>query len=351
MSADLMDAVCDHCRVALTVNDDGAFFGDLHLFCTAQHHAVSIFQFQTQVGGDHFTAGEDGDVAEHFFSAVAEARSFDSNAGEGAAEFVQQQGGESFAFHVFCDDHQFFTALQQFFQQREDFLDGGDFFVGDEDESIVDDCFHLIGVGYHVWGQVAAVELHAFYYFGVGFCGFGFFDGDNAVAGYFIHCVSDEFADESIVSGNGSYSFDVSGAADLFGVCHNSFHSGSNSAVDTFFQNHWVCACGYVFHTFANQSLSQQGCGGGAVTGSIVGFYSNFFYQLSAHVFKWVFQLDFFCDGHAVVGDERCAEFFIQNHVAAFWTEGDFYGVSQFVDTGLQRFTGFFAVSNNFGHG
>ena len=76
----------------------------------------------------------------------------------------------------------------------------------------------------------------------------------------------------------------------------------------------------------------------------------DFFYQLCAHVFKWVFQFDLFCDGNTIVGDQRCAEFFVQNDVASLWTQGDFYSISQLVDTFLQRFSCFFSVCNDLGH-
>ena len=80
--------------------------------------------------------------------------------------------------------------------------------------------------------------------------------------------------------------------------------------------------------------LSQQGRGGGAVAGSVVGLGGNFLDELCAHILKGVVKLDLLGNGHAVVGDERSAELFVQNNVAAFGAEGDFYCVSQLVDAG-----------------
>ena len=109
-------------------------------------------------------------------------------------------------------------------------------------------------------------------------------------------------------------------------------NGGLYSSLDTFFQDHWVCTGSDVLHAFAYQSLCKQSSGCSAVACCIVCFGSNFFYQLCAHVFKWVFQLDLFCDGNTVIGDQRCTEFFVQNDVASLWTQGDFYGISQLID-------------------
>ena len=295
----------------------------------------SIFQFQTQFGGDNFCTGQGCDITQHFFSSVAKTRSFYCNAGEGTTQFVQQQGGESFAFDVLSDDEQFLAGLNDLFEQRQDFLNVGDLLVGDEQQSIIQNSFHLVGIGYHVWGDVAAVKLHTFYYFGVGFSGLGFFQSDNAVSGNFFHSFCNQVADYFIAAGNGSNSCDISRAVYLLGVCNNSFYSGVNCFLDTFFEYHWVSTSSNVLHTFANQSLSKQGSGGGTVTSSIVCLGCNFFYQLCAHVFKWVRQFDFFCDGNTVVCDQWCTEFFVKNNIASFWTKGDFNGISQLVNTSL----------------
>ncbi len=57
-------------------------------------------------------------------------------------------------------------------------------------------------------------------------------------------------------------------------------------------------------------------------------------------MFKRVLELDFLGDGHAVVGDERSAEFLIQHDVAATRPQGDFNGIGQLVDTRLEGLAG-----------
>ncbi len=50
--------------------------------------------------------GQHGDVFQHGLAAVAEAGSLDGDHVEGAAQLVDDQGGEGFAVHVFGDDQQ-----------------------------------------------------------------------------------------------------------------------------------------------------------------------------------------------------------------------------------------------------
>ena len=52
-----------------------------------------------------------------------------------------------------------------------------------------------------------------------------------------------------------------------------------------------------------NQGLSQNGSGGGTVTGDVVGLLSNFLDQLSTDLLERLFELDLLGDGDAVVGD------------------------------------------------
>ena len=96
--------------------------------------------------------------------------------------------------------------------------------------------------------------------------------------------------------------------------------------------------------------LGQQGGGGGAVAGHIVGLGRNLADKLSAHVFKGIVQLNFLGDGYAVVGDQGSAELLVQHHIAALGAQGDLYGIGQLIDAGLQSLPGLVAALNNLRH-
>ena len=109
-------------------------------------------------------------------------------------------------------------------------------------------------------------------------------------------------------------------------------------------------AGGQVLHALAHDGLRQQGGGGGAVAGHVVGLGGDFLDQLRAHVFKGVFQLHFLGDGYAVVGDEGSAVLLIQHNVAALGAQGDLYGIGQGVQTLFKRAARVLAKFNLLSH-
>ena len=159
----------------------------------------------------------------------------------------------------------------------------------------------------------------------MGVHGLGFFHGDNAVVTNFFHGIGNQAADFFISSGDRSNLGFGRFGHNLLGGFLQRFYHCVNSGFDTFFQNHGVRAGHYVLHAFPDHSLSQQGCGSGAIAGYVVGLGSNFFYQLGAHVFKGVFQFNVTGDGHAVIDDGGRTEFLFQHHIAAFRSQGNFY--------------------------
>ena len=220
----------------------------------------------------------------------------------------------------------------------------------DQDDGVVQDGFHLLGVGDHVGGHVAPVELHAFHDLGVGLSGLGLLDGDDAVVGDLFHGLGDELSDGLVTGGDSADTGDVLGAADGLAVGFDGLDSGLGGLGDAFLHDHGVGACGQVLDTLGDDGLGQQGGGGGAVAGHVVGLGGHFLDHGCAHVLKRVVQLNFLGDGDAVVGDQGGAVFLIQDHVAALGAHGDFNGIGQLVYAGLECAAGFFAVVNEFCH-
>ena len=70
-----------------------------------------VLELHAQVFADQRAAGEDGDVAQHGLAAIAEAGGLDGTHVEHAAELVDDQRGERFAFDVFGDDQQRLARL------------------------------------------------------------------------------------------------------------------------------------------------------------------------------------------------------------------------------------------------
>ena len=106
---------------------------NLDLTGTAQLVNGGILQLQTQLLGDDLAAGQDGDILQHLLAAVAEAGGLDGNAGEGAAQLVDNQGGQRLALDILSDDNQLLAGLHNLLQQGQDLLDVGDLLIGDQD--------------------------------------------------------------------------------------------------------------------------------------------------------------------------------------------------------------------------
>jgi hypothetical protein len=65
-----------------------------------------VLQLDAEVFGDDLAAGQDSDVLQHGLAAVAEARGLDGSDLEAAAQLVDHERGQGFAFDVFSDDQQ-----------------------------------------------------------------------------------------------------------------------------------------------------------------------------------------------------------------------------------------------------
>src|SRR5665648_529430 len=100
----------------------------------------------------------------------------------------------------------------------------------------------------------------------------------------------------------------------------------------------------------AHDGLGEQGSGGGAVTGDVVGLGGDFLEELGALVLEDVLELDLTGDGHAVVGDGGGAELLVEHHIAALGAEGDLYGVGERVDATLQGAPGLVGILQFFSH-
>ena len=311
----------------------------------AQHLDGSVLQLIAQIGGDHGAAGQNGDILQHFLAAVAKAGSLDSGHVQGAAQAVDDQGGQSLTLDILSHDQQLHAILHDLLQQRNQILNHADLLIGDQDGGIVQNSLHLIGIGDHIRGQVTAVKLHAFHDLVVGLSsGLVLLDGDDAVRGNFFHCLSDQAADLGITGRNGADAGDIVAVLHLLAVCLDGLNSLGNSLAHAAADIHGVCTGGDILHALGDHSLCQNGCSGGTVACCIVGLGGNFTHQLCAHVLKLVLQLDLLGNGHAIVGDDRGAKLFAQHHIAALGAQGDLDGVCQGINTGTQCLAGVLAL-------
>ena len=268
-----------------------------------------LFQSQTDFFGDNSAAGQNRDVLQHGFAAVAKTGSFHRNGFQNTANAVHHQSCQCFAFNIFGNNQQGAAGFGHLFQHRQQVADVADFFIKQQHKRIVQACDLFFQIVHKVRRQVATVKLHPFNHFQLVFQRFAVFHGDHAFFAHFLHRIGDDFAHLLIrVSRNRAHLRDLLVGFARFGDVCQLAHQRRNRFVNAAFQIGGVHASGNVFHAFGNNGLSQNGCGGGAIACHIVGFGRNFFHHLRAHVFKFVFQFNFFGYGNTVFGDVWAAE-------------------------------------------
>jgi len=142
-----------------------------------------------------------GDILQHGLAAVTEAWSLDGADMQRATQLVHDQRCQRFTFDIFGDDEQGLASLGNLFQERKKILHGADLLFVDKDVAVFNHGLHTLGIGDHVWRQVAAVELHALDHIQLGFHGLGFFDGDDAVLADLLHGFGNDAANGFVVVG------------------------------------------------------------------------------------------------------------------------------------------------------
>src|ERR1017187_369536 len=340
LAANFLHAARNVFCLALSLDDGGVVLVDGDFLGLAEIGHGHVLQLDAEVFGDGLAAGQDCDVLQHGLAAIAKARGLDGSDIQSSAELVHDQGRERFAFHVLSDDHQRTAALGDLLKQREQVLHRRNLFLVDEDVGVFLNGFHALGIGDEVRGQVAAIELHAFDDFQLGFHRLSFFHGDHAVFADFLHGFGNDLSDGLIIVGGDGADLRDHVAGDLLRQLVKSAAAAvaivvlrpanrGNRLLDATLQGHWIGSGSNGLDAFAIDGLGQNGGGGGAIAGDVRGLGSDFADHLGAHVLERVLEFDFLGYGDAVLGNERRAEFLFDYDVAALGAEGDFHGVGE----------------------
>src|SRR5712692_8232310 len=119
---DLLNAGFDVGLLAGAVDDGGVLLVDHHLLGATEHGERDVLELDAEIFRDRLAAGQDRDVLQHGLAAIAEARGLHSGNLEAATQTVDDEGGESFAFDVFRDNHKRLAALHYGLEQRKQFI-------------------------------------------------------------------------------------------------------------------------------------------------------------------------------------------------------------------------------------
>ena len=238
------------------------------------------------------------------------------------------------------------------FKNGKHILQGRNLFVVDQNIRSIHFALHFLGIRNEVRRNISPVELHTFYNIDSRIGTFGLFYRDNTFFLYFFHSLGNELANLAIVVGRDtSNRFDfLKIVAYFLSLSLDAFYHFGYGFVDASFQIHGVGSGSYVFKAYVYDGLCQYCCCRCSVTGIIACFRSNFFYQLSTHVLKWVFQFYFFGNCHTIFCNMRSTKLFLNNYITTLRTESDFNGICQFIDSFFQFFTSLNIEFNFFCH-
>src|SRR6202166_597831 len=328
--ANAFDAALDVRSLAGAVDDRGVLFLHQDLLGLAQVVQRRLLERQADFIGDDRAAREDGDVLQHGFAAIAEARRLDGGDFDDAADGVHHQRGKRFAFHVFRNDQELTAALRDRFQQGEQFADVGDLLVHQQDQRLLELGALTLLIVDEVRREVAAVELHAFDHFELVLEARTLFNRDHAFLADLRHRVGNRLADALVgVRRNGADLRNRVRVLAGLGELLELFGRRQDRLVDAALQIHRIDARGNGLEAFADDRLCKNGRGGRAIAGFVGGVGSDFLHHLRAHVLELVFELDLFGYRHAVLGDGGGAEALVEHCVAAFRTQRYLDGIRQ----------------------
>src|SRR5215213_3285235 len=350
LGPDLVDPALDVVGVALALDDGGLVLGHDHLAGPPEQVDGDVLELEADLLGDDLAAGEDGDVLEHGLAAVAEPWGLDGGALEGAADLVDDQGGQGLALDVLGDDHDRLGALHDLLQHREQVLDGRDLGVGDQDVGVLQDRLHPLGVGDEVGRDVALVEPHALDRLELDAEGVGLLDGDDAFLADDVHRLGDDLADLGVAGRHAGRVGDLVAGLDVLGLVLDGLDGQLGGLLDAALEAHRVGPGGDVAQALADQGLGEHGGGGGAVTGDLVGLLGDLLAGLGPDLLPRVLELDLVGDGHAVVGDGGRAPLLLEDDVAALGTQRHLDGVGELVHPPLEGAAGVLVEGDDLGH-
>src|SRR5438270_2763541 len=348
--ADLLHAAFDFGWLARALDNRGIVLVDGNFLGAAEVLELHVLQLDSQVLGDGLAAGQYRDVFQHGLAAVAEARGLHRGALQRAAQLVDHQSRQRFAFHLFRDNKQGLASLCDAFEQRQHVLHRADFLLVDKDAHVFEHAFHAVRVGDEVGGEVAAVELHAFHDFEGGLHGLGFLDRDDAILAYFLHGLGNDAAYLLVVVRRNGPNLRDHLALDVLVELLDFLDGDLDGLVDAALEGHGAGAGSNRLHAFAEDGLREHGGSGRAVTGNVGSLGSDFTDHLCAHILKGVLQLDFLCHGHAVLGNDRRAELLFDYRVAALGAEGNLHCIGKSIHAAQNRLAGMLGCYNLLRH-
>ena len=189
LAADFFYAAFDLVVLAFAFDDGGVVLVDGDFLGLAEVSNLNVLELDAEVFGDGLAAGQDCNVLQHGFAAIAKAGGLDGSNVQRATQLVDDQSRQRLALNIFSDDHQWLAAPRDVLMNQ--------------DVSILKHRFHPLRIGNEIRRQISAVKLHAFHHFKLRLKRLRLFDGNDAVLPNLLHSLGNDLPNSLvIVSGN-----------------------------------------------------------------------------------------------------------------------------------------------------
>ncbi len=351
LGLDLVDPTGHVGMVAGALDDGGLVLGDHDLAGLAEHVERDALELEPDLLGDDLAAREDRHVLEHRLAPLTEPGRLDRDRGERAPDLVDHEGGEGLTLDVLGDHEQGPAGLHHLLEHRHEVAHRGDLRADQQDVRVVEHRLHPLGVGDEVGRDVALVEAHALDEVHLEPEGLALLDGDHTVLADLVDRLGDDVADLLVGRGDGGDVGDLLLVLrDVLRVGRDRLDRDLDGLLDAALHRHRVGAGRDVAQTLAHHRPGEDGGGGGAVAGDVVGLLGDLLDQLGADLLVGVLELDLLGDGDAVVGDGGGAPLLLEDHVAALRAEGDPDRVGELVHARLEAAPGLLIELNGLGH-
>ncbi len=176
------------------------------------------------------------------------------------------------ALDVLGDDEERLAGLHHRLKDGEHRLQRGKLLLVDEDVGILELGQHLLGVCDEIRREIAAVELHALDDVELGLEALGLLDRYDALVADLLHRVGDHLADRLVAVGCDRADLGhFGGFLNLLRTLGDVLHRFADREVDAALEVHRVHAGRDQLGALADDRLGENGGGGGAVAGGVVG--------------------------------------------------------------------------------
>ncbi len=299
---------------------------------------TGVLEAASGLGAHHLAAGEDREIREQGFLAIAEAGRLDRRRLERAPELVDDEDGEGLPFHVFGDDEERAPQPRHLIEEGQELPEAREPAIVEEEERPLERHLHALGIGDEVRREIPAVELHSLDDRERGPGGPRLLDHDHPVPADLGHGPRDELPDLPVVAGREGG--DLSDPVRSLDGCRARREVGDHDRhrpVDPALHGHRMGSRRHVAEPVVEEGLREHGRGGRAVARDFLRPGRHVLDELRAHVLERIGRLDLARHGDPVAGQGRHAEPALENDAPPARTEGDPDGVRDLVDAAAER--------------